>query len=842
MSPASNDSYKVVNLFDWTGGIRDNRRNPLIYPENSLVSGENADLVNRGLKTRQGCGLIGSLPPSSGWSEAQSGWCEIRVLTQVRFASIEQSYLVAQMLDISGNNRLYACPDETADLSGCGSWTEIYDLTSGAGVASITTLNDRAIITEGLKKPPLVFAGCLDASGKDWAVPRSVLVTRNNGVDWYDITADVCDADTETNANIGNLGSVSGWLAVCLDMSGVTGFRFDMLSGNSRSGELIVEGYSGDWSSGSGWSDGTAGLSRNGIVTHSGGSFSAGYHVENSLPGYWYRFRWPSGTSENTLVQKILFKAPCQNLQVIGEAFADAALGFIYWDESEKSAKDFTLEVNDSSSATYARLNDGLPDNPTGMGSSDAIYIGYPIKFDAVELTPHNDYNNKTAAALSGSYWTGSAWAALSGFSDGTQEPSGKCLGKKGKIVWRPPTDWNLNRPVSAQFPQGYWIRLKVSSNLTPKTYISEAGIWPIPIPLKKHKIALTVRDRLVLCRSHEGPERILISRPGEPHGLTGTHSPSLGLGGQGEIVAAIEAFNQGFLAKTDDWYLLNSSSDGGVSVERTEAAGQAPINNLVVMRAPHTEPDMKNLMGLYYINAAGAWYFSGTKLYHISQDVSWWNPASDMPRLDLDNLFKACGVYLPEKNQLIWSVPMIVTGTAQTLNNRLIVYDLALKTWLPPFTIAVGAITSAHSHNAAAPGKIGQVTLYGGDYQGRIIRLFAPGQSTDLGQDIEAWVETGWLHFGSPEYIKIVRAVSVFGKTPGTPVDIKVFKDGDMESPIVVQCGDLSCPDNRLFRSTQAPVNITGRFFKFRIAFSGPSDIYGLQVGASVVREWGPL
>ncbi|MEJ2717834.1 MAG: hypothetical protein P8182_11945 [Deltaproteobacteria bacterium] len=50
MDAVSQEHYEVINLFDWTGGIRDKRQNPLAFPPNALLSGENVDLVDGGLK------------------------------------------------------------------------------------------------------------------------------------------------------------------------------------------------------------------------------------------------------------------------------------------------------------------------------------------------------------------------------------------------------------------------------------------------------------------------------------------------------------------------------------------------------------------------------------------------------------------------------------------------------------------------------------------------------------------------------------------------------------------------------------------------------------------------
>jgi len=838
MSSTSQGQYQVINMFDWTGGIRDKRQNPLAFPSNALMSGENVDLVDGGLKTRQGSSY--HTGPGNGFGMSGAD-IEVGHLKQVRFPTSEASYLVAQVKQ-GASNDLYVSTDHLPVSGGSGNWSHIYSLGSGAGVVSVAPLNDRAVITDGEKHPPLVFAGCMDPSGADWAVPKAVIVTYDSGVNWHDITADVCDKDPDTFANIGSLDPNSGWLAICTDMSGVEGLYFDMESGNTQSGSLIVEGYSGSWGSGSGWTDNTSRLLSTGTVVHSGGVFAGEYHVVNSVPGYWLNVRCSSGTSPNTLLRRVLFRAPCQRLQVIGEGQPDTPLGFLYRDVSASSTKDFTVEVSDNTYPSFARLNDGDLENPVGVQVNDEVYIGYLTPFNAVELTVHNDYHNENTATVSGRYWTGAGWANLSGLSDGTQDPSGKTLGKKGTLSWTLPPAWKQNRPVSPEYPHGYWVVLSFSAALTAKTYISEVRIWPVLEPLKKHKFAVTVRDRMVLCNRPDAPDQIDISSALEEYGFAGEDSASLRIGGQDVIVAAEQAFNQGFIAKTEDWYILNGYNPQTFSVERAEAAGQAPINSRVVVRAPHTEADLKNLMGLYYINQAGAWYFAGLKVYQLSQDVSWWDPSSSLPRIDLENLHKACGVYWPGRNWVIWAVPMIAGGTSQSTNNRLIIYDLTLRTWLPPFTIALASIGTAYHYHPHAAGKLGQMGLYGGDYSGRILRLFGPEDTSDQGQPISAWVETGWLHFKAPEFKKLIRILTVYGKTQGSAVTLKVWVDGDTNSCFAYTFDQLDELSGKLFAQEQKPHNVAGRFFKFRIEFTDVTDIFGFQIGASVIREWGAL
>lgn len=81
--------YQVINLFDWTGGVRDRRHNPLAFPLNALTAGENVDLADGGLKTRLGMSV--THPDTSKPGGA------IRFLKQVHFPTNETTYLLAQV-------------------------------------------------------------------------------------------------------------------------------------------------------------------------------------------------------------------------------------------------------------------------------------------------------------------------------------------------------------------------------------------------------------------------------------------------------------------------------------------------------------------------------------------------------------------------------------------------------------------------------------------------------------------------------------------------------------------------------------------------------------------------
>ncbi|MGC9030185.1 MAG: hypothetical protein ACP5LD_10990 [Desulfomonilaceae bacterium] len=836
MTRSADNSYTATNVFEWSG-FRNGPVNPLALSESSILAGENVDAGQGYIRARGGWETAASPLCEAGSPEAEASACEVRALCQKYFAGSGKSYVFAQVRDAVGRDHLRVCPADRAAGSAPSAWTELAAIDAEARPLSIAVLQDRAVITEGAGSVPLVFPGCLSDDGVDWAAPQAVLVSVNAGADWSDATEVLCDPDANTSVSLAGLQPGTGMLAVCLDLPQIAGFFLGVTPGASAAQGMVVEGYTDGWTAGAGWIDHTNGLTQSGPVLYAAGVFTAAYHIENDIPGFWFRFRWTAATPAGLALTHMRFKAPCQPLPVVGETAGGPPTCFIYWDDSDKSAKDFTSEVSDESPATYARLNDGA-DSPTGMNSADALYVCASRPFFAVDITPHNDFNNRSASAASAAYWNGTQWTAVSGFSDKTQEPAGKSFAKKGRLSWNLPQDWRENSPISPQFPKGYWIRLKVSSNLTVKTYLTHVRVWPQPAALKKYRYAIALRDRMILCGRSDAQDAVDVSRPLDPTGFTGRNFLAARLGGAGAMCAAVEAFNQAYLAQRDNWIIVNHQGNE-LSVERAETAGQTPINNQVVVRAPRTEADFTNIMALYYLNQSGAWCFSGAKLYKISQDVSWWTPGGAPPRLDLESLAAACGAFWAQENRVVWAVPMTMDGSPQSRNNRLIIYDLNRKRWLPPFTVSAASLTVASLDDRAGGAEDYSPGLYAGDYSGRIIRLFGPTADTDGGATVQAWLETGWLHLGAPHSIKIIRRIALFGWSAAKPVVMTIAVDGDTSHVVSLEFPLPSAKAERFFAATHAETNITGQFFRFRLDFEGPTEIYGLQIASSVVRQW---
>ncbi|MBI5248421.1 MAG: hypothetical protein HY912_02905 [Desulfomonile tiedjei] len=595
----------------------------------------------------------------------------------------------------------------------------------------------------------------------------------------------------------------------------------------------------GDWHQGAGWTDNTSlggvPFARNGTITCNSGVFTADYAAIAGIPGYWYRVLM-RGTSIGTTLSKVRYRAPVQPLRNIGDGQPDTALGFIFHDTSAGKVLDYTVEMSDS---TYTAASSAS----CPVKTDDFIYAGYLTAFNEMEIIPYSD-NNQNVSELTVKYWNGLSWQPIS-IVDGTSDGS-KTLRKRGKIKWTLPENWKQNIPLEG-LALGYWLQLSVSANLSATCMLSECRVYPVPLKLVKHKGAAVFQNRLALFDRPDAHGQVDVSREAMECCFTGDDSYSYNLGNQ--ISCGISAWNTLLLGSAESWNQLESLSAQGIEFQAVEAARHMPVNSRVIVKAPLRISEDGDRYGLFFLNQYGAFCQAGlatdstygtSRAVTISDTVNWWN-SDTTPRMDKDYLHLACGEYWPARNWVVWAVPMILSGNGpQTANNRLIVFDLSFRTWLPPFTMSLASLTTAYHYSPGAPGKTGSVGLYAGDYQGRVLRLFGPDDDTDLGAAINAWAETGWLHFGSPEYRKILRLLSIYGKSSSGPISVQIYCDGEQTPRLALNFDDLAGLGTRPFALEQESNNIQGRFYKFRISFNGPAETYGMQLGFALIREWG--
>jgi hypothetical protein len=602
-------------------------------------------------------------------------------------------------------------------------------------------------------------------------------------------------------------------------------------------GAVWVQGWQdGDWSSGVGWVDNTEvddiSLAQDGSIVYQGLTpFQSDYKVLNYVAGYPFLLH-SQGTVPTTSITRILYKAPCQPLANIGGGVPEYPIGFIFHDEDTGEIVDGTILATDETVTGFTSVE-------TPLGDDKALYIGYLTEFTEVDLWPF--VSNAVGATLVLRYWDGSQWVFLSS-EDGTAV-GGAPLATRGLISWSLPDDWRECTPVDARFYRGFYIQVTCATELTSTTSIGECKVFPHPPPLRKAKEVVTFRDRMCTVWHPAYQDMVKISREHEEYGFWGGDSAEFRVGGLDAIQAVVAAWDSLILAKPDSFHQLTGSSPQTFAWEAVEAARITPVSSRVIVKAPIPGDENGLKHGLLFLNQHGAWALSGlhtdstwdtSRAMDLSKHVNWWDENA-VPRIDTANLAAtACGVYWPRRNWVLWSVPMIVTEgeTEQTTNNRVIVYDLTLKAWLPLFHMSLSALCLVHHRGTNSPGD---VALYAGDYEGRILRLFPGGAVDDVGTEIACNAKTGLIDFGEPGMVKVLMKTRIFGQATGV-VTCKIYADSKLIAEQEKTFPRLTNPTGQTIDVDFSGANIHFRYLQFVVE----SDAY-MEVEAVEV-EWNPL
>ena len=584
------------------------------------------------------------------------------------------------------------------------------------------------------------------------------------------------------------------------------------------------------------WSD-TGGFD---YTTHTDLDFAFGLSATTAIPevsGYTIYVTSGGGyTSFGLNTTKV--NSPTQPLSSLHpNGVMDISPGVVFHRAATGDNIDGTVSVADNTDSTYLTLTS----SGGGFNVSDSLYIGGVNPFGSVYLEFVSGATNIISSAAAVSLWDGRDWINVT-VTDNTSI-SGKMFNANGYLSWEPVTWWTKSPSVVGGVTVvGYFARIRCNAQLTNNVKISYTRITEVPASLPKYTNAATFNNSIILANTTSAPDMVVVSAPYEEYNWSGTGATSSRVGGTDEIIALFNNYDTLLIAKRDEWWFLDKS----LTLSRSEAGGHSPLNSRSIVRAPldakgkqilSSTAEAANKQGIYFINSTGAWVFTGSQIYGLSEFSSWWDrDTSVYPRLDLDYLPRSHGAYLPERNWVLWNVPMITSSNltgVQGQCNYIIVYDISLGVWLTPFDMPISSM-------AVILNDYGTHSLIGGTPSGQIVRLFE--DDGDMGNEVNAWAETGWLSFGPMYLEQQIHSLRVYGKTGTQGLTVRVYRDGVESVPnsnYILTVNDIPSIIGHSFDISHDKTNLRGRIFKFRFEFSGDSCINGIELAVPAVREW---
>jgi len=335
--------------------------------------------------------------------------------------------------------------------------------------------------------------------------------------------------------------------------------------------------------------------------------------------------------------------------------------------------KDITDQVIDSVTGTAQYLNNGAS-TPTGWTDDDTLIVASSEPFNGIKFTlGHNAStqaveNNQVAAAMTVKYWDGESLVEVSNLNDGTAV-SGKTFAADGRVGWSTPTDWKQSNPLGGAYPAAYVVEISVDATLTATLSLAEVGVISVPENLIHYGHCATKLSRLLIGERSDNLGQVDVSRAIEEYGIqSGTDSYSYSPGTQDNVIAIVPLYNEAVIVTSRHMYILSGNDPSDFTVERQDVAEQVPVNSRCIIPAPKGGESGDLQTALYYLNYSGMYVISGfqTRVFTgISREslgdiTDWWNE-EQRPYLDKSNLQVSHGVYWPDKDLVVFGVPMIV-------------------------------------------------------------------------------------------------------------------------------------------------------------------------------------
>lgn len=441
---------------------------------------------------------------------------------------------------------------------------------------------------------------------------------------------------------------------------------------------------------------------------------------------YCYRFQLSAGSATISHVQ---VDAPFQSLEdswdAVPRQFKYAGINFSGVDE------DFTADILESStiSLPIGMFLDGLT-------SSDEFYFMSEMeRLAGIQITMLANKVNDVAATLSGYYWDGDSWAALTNFVDGTSDGT-DTLKQSGLLEWNPPAK-SLEFPTTIGTKTGYAYRFVPSATLTgthgDSTYsvvVDVATGIPAPVTVQPYKFHSEFKGRHFGCGAVADKEgnRVDFTAPFAPDTWNGMQSSngttqSIYFGKGDDLTCGMPLYNRYGsvdrifevwigLTNSSTYQLKESSSEDRLFDQPDTVSHNigcpAPATLVSTNIGVETGPDQGKRNMLIWCSASGPYSYDGSYLDRLRGIEKYFDPN--------ESLYVGSDI----SSAHAWFDPVYREYNLVLPGNVWVAYDLEKKRWFPRSTGA--AETPACGFNVEDTN--GSQYTYGGIDTGEIVRL----------------------------------------------------------------------------------------------------------------------
>jgi hypothetical protein len=427
-------------------------------------------------------------------------------------------------------------------------------------------------------------------------------------------------------------------------------------------------------------SGGTKTLGQTGSITFTSTVGTAKTRVINNQLLYWYLFTF-TAVDATTTVSYVTVDAPMQQLVDLWDGSPIPIGSFLY---NSGTDQDYTSEVfkqdfYTGNLASYATL--------TSMATTSYLSVGFVERSMGVYFQFVPASVNAVVATMTVSYWSGSAWVAVSGLVDGTATGNVP-FSKTGIISWDAPSEGSESKKSFSGNENLYYYKISFSATLSTTVLIDYVTGIPAPITIHGYSLAIQWQNRVWLLGRGDSEKNVaLCSAYNTVCVFNGFDTQKFEVGDDSPVIAAgtlFSRFGSGIydnllLVKVNEVWMLDGTGPPYKLYRISDGFGCTAPGTLKVAHVSYeVAPGITKHVAIWQ-SSTDIVLFDGNTVSSISDDISNYFDPAKTECISAAWVGKSEGFFDERRMEYYW---LFASGSSATELNTELVYDVMKKKW----------------------------------------------------------------------------------------------------------------------------------------------------------------
>jgi hypothetical protein len=314
--------------------------------------------------------------------------------------------------------------------------------------------------------------------------------------------------------------------------------------------------------------------------------------------------------------------------------------------------------------------------------------IGFEERMTAIGVILATDQENTSAATMTVSYWNGSAWASVTGLSDGTLQSTTDTFGQSGVIHWLAPSEISEFKTSVVNKEQYYYYKIAVSGALSDTKVDYIYGI-PAQKTIRPHLYCTNWQNRVVLVNEYSNRKNsILISTKDSVCAFNGVDSTMLTFGNDDPVLCAEPIFsrfggstydNLIVFKQSETWLVDGTSPEDYTLYKIADNYGCVARGTLKSCSTGYeVSPGLLKHV-LIWQSASAICLFDGNSIVDISADIKNYFDPNKTEGIGSATVGNSKAFYDEHNDEYHW---LFESGGESTPMNTELVYNVVKKKW----------------------------------------------------------------------------------------------------------------------------------------------------------------